>query len=120
MWAPLGPRLPFVWQAQYTEPPGGCGAWAPLAWAPLGPRLPFVGQAQYTEPPGGAAAHGHRWRSCGARGRRWGRGCLLCGRRSTQSLLEELRRVWAPLVPRLPFVWQAQYTELLGGALTPH
>ena len=37
-WVPLGPRLPFVWQAQYTEPLG-----------------PFVWQAQYTEPPGGVA-----------------------------------------------------------------
>ena len=25
-WAPLGPRLPFAWQAQYTEPPGGAAA----------------------------------------------------------------------------------------------
>ena len=49
----------------------------------------------------------------GARGRRWGRGCLSRGRRSTQSLLEELRRAWSPLGPRLPFAWQAQYTDLL-------
>ena len=66
-------------------------------------------------------------------------GCLSCGRRSTQSLLEELRRAWPPLArgclsrgrrstqslleeaarvaaagPRLPFVWQAQCTELPG------
>ena len=39
------------------------------------------------------------WRSCGARGRR----CLSCGRRSAQSLLDELRRAWPPLGPRLPF-----------------
>ena len=39
-----------------------------------------------------------------------------CGRRSTQSLLAELRRVWPPLGPRLAFVWQAQYTEPPGGA----
>ena len=54
------------------------------AWPPLGSELPFVRQAQYTEPPGGAAArvaaaafrvagavHRASWRSCGARGRRW-------------------------------------------------
>ena len=62
------------------------------------------------------AVHRASWRSCGARGRRWGRGCLWRGRRSTQSLLEELRRAWAPLGPRLPFAWQAQYTEPPGGA----
>ena len=42
--------------------------------------------------------------------RRLGRGCLSCGRRSTQSLLKELRSARPPLGPR-PFVWQAQYTE---------
>ena len=40
-----------------------------------------------------------------------GRGYLSRGRRRTQSLLEELRRAWSPLGPRLPFAWQAQYTE---------
>ena len=54
--AAAGPRLPFPWQAQYTEPPGGAavvqytelpgGAAARVAAA--GPRLPFVS--------GGAAA----------------------------------------------------------------
>ena len=156
-----GPRLPFVWQAQCTEPPGRAG---PAA------RLPFVWQAQYTEPPGRAVAHVgaagprlpfvwqaqwqaqcfrvaaavhraswsswpsgaaafrvagavhsllvelwrtwaplgrggcrvaggvHRasWSSCGVRGRRWAAAAFR-GRRSTQSLLVELRRVWAPL-----------------------
>ena len=43
-------------------------------------------------------------------------GCLSRGRCSTQSLLEELRRAWSPLGPRLPFAWQAQYTEPPGGA----
>ena len=57
------------------------------------------------------AVHRASWTSCGARGRRWGRGCLWRGRRSTQSLLDELRRAWPPLGPRLPFAWQAQYTE---------
>ena len=47
--------------------------------------------------------------------RRLGRGCLSCGRRSTQSLLKELRSAWPPLGLR-PFVWQAQYTEPSGGA----
>ena len=80
-----GPRLPFVWQAQY-EPPGRAAARVAAA----GPRLPFVWQAQYTEP---------SWTSRGARGRRWAAaaGCLSCGRRSTQSLQEELGRAWPPL-----------------------
>ena len=190
-----GPRLPFAWQVQYTEPPGGAAARVAVG----GPRLPFAWQAQYTgscgargrrwpaaafcvagavytEPPGRAAArvaaagaaaafrvagavHRASWTSCRACGRRWSRGCLsrgrrstqmvleardcllrgrcsthsflvelrrawpllargclLRGRRSTQSLLDELRRAWPPLGPRLPFAWQAQYTEPPGGA----
>ena len=47
-----GPRLPFAWQAQYTEPPGQAAARVAAA----GPRLAVVWQAQYTETPGGAAA----------------------------------------------------------------
>ena len=39
-----------------------------------------------------------------------GRGCLLCGRRSTQSFLDR----W----PWLPFLWQAQYTEPPGAIIT--
>ena len=129
-WPPLGPRLAFVWQAQYTEPPEGAAARVAAAW----PRLAFVWQAQYTEPRGGAATrvaaawaaagfrvagavHRASWRSCGACGRRLGRGWLSCGRCSTQSLLKELRRAWPPLGPRLAFVWQAQYTEPSGGAV---
>ena len=97
------------------------------AWPPLGLR-PFVWQAQYTEPSGGAAARVAA--AC------MGRGFLSCGRRSTQSLLEELQarvaaawaaaaftflwqahaqsilQAWPPLGPR-PFVWQAQYTQSL-------
>ena len=113
----------------------------PFAWSLLGTRLPFAWQAQHTEPPGGAAARGRRWaaaafrvagaahrtswRNCGAdRGRAarlpfalsygrrsiqslleqlrraWmllGRGCLLCGRRSTQSLLELLSLLMAQI-----------------------
>ena len=52
------------------------------------------------------AVHRASWRSCGAPGRRWGRGCFSRGRRSTQSVLEELRRVWPPLGPWLPFAWR--------------
>ena len=48
-----GPRLPFAWQAQYTEPPGQAAARVAAA----GPRLPFVWQAQYTEPPGRPLCH---------------------------------------------------------------
>ena len=129
-WPPLGPWLPFAWQAQYTQSLLGE---LRRTWPPLGPRLPFAWQAQCTEPPGRAAArvaatgaaaafrvagavHRPPWTSCGTRGRRWGRGCLSRGRRSTQSLLDELRRAWPPLVPRLPFAWQAQYTEPPGRA----
>ena len=95
--------LPFAWQAQYTEPPGGVAARVVARWAAAG----FAWQAQSRELPG----------------------CLSRGRRSTQSLLEELRRTWAPLgrgwlrvagavqrVSWLPFAWQAQYTEPPGGA----
>ena len=102
-WAPLGPRLPFAWQAQYTEPPAGAAA-----------RVGAAGAAAAFCVAG--AVHRASWRSCGARGHRWGRGCLWRGRHSTQSLLEELRHAWAPLGPRLPFAWQAQYTEPPGGA----
>ena len=64
--AAAGPRLPFAWQAQYTEPP----------------HFPFAWRAQYIELPGGAAA---RWPPRA-------RGCLLPGRRSTQSLRTSLVR----------------------------
>ena len=64
--AAAGPRLPFAWQAQYSEPP----------------HFPFAWQAQYIELPGGAAA---RWPPLA-------RDCLLRGRRSTQSLRTSLLR----------------------------
>ena len=185
--------LPFAWQAQYTERPGGvCGArgrrWAAAgfvagavhraSWRSCGARgrrwaaAGFAWQAQYTERPGGAAArvgaagprlasrgrrstqsflaafrvagavHRASWWSCGARGRRWAAarfawqaqyrelpGCLSRGRRSTQSVLAELRCAWAPLgrgwlrvagavqtASWLPFAWQAQYSQRPGGA----
>ena len=41
---------------------------------------------------------------------------MLLGRRSTQSLLTEVRRGLAPQWPRLAFAWQAQYAELVTGA----
>ena len=123
--AAAGPRLPFAWQAQYTEPPH-----FPCAW-----------QAQYIELSGGAVA---RWPPLA-------RGCLLPGRRSTQSVGTSAsalpfcvagavhRASWrscgavAAAGPRLPFAWQAQYieplhfpfawqaqyTELSGGAAGP-
>ena len=56
------------------------------------------------------------WRSCGADWRRRGRGCLLCGRLSTESLLKELWRGLAPPWPRLVVAWQAQYTTPPEGA----
>ena len=91
------PRLLFVWQAQYTEPPEGAAARIVAAVAAA--ALCVAG-----------AVHRASWRSCGADCRRSGRGCSLCGRRSTQSLLKELRRGLSPEWPRLLFVWQAQYT----------
>jgi len=113
-----------VWQAQYTEPSGGaaarvaaacmgrgflsCGrrstqslleelqARVAAAWAAA--AFTFLWQAQYTEHPAGVAA---AWAAA-----------FRVQAQYTQSLLEELRRAWPPLGPRLPFVWQAQYTEL--------
>ena len=54
------------------------------------------------------AVHRAFWRRCGADWRRSGRGYLLRGRRSTESLLKELRRGLAPQWPRLLVAWQAQ------------
>ena len=44
------------------------------------------------------------------------RGWLSCGRRSTQSLLEELLRAWSPLACGWLRCWEGQYTEPPGGA----
>ena len=79
----LGPRLPFAWQAQYTERPGGAAArvvtaeaaaafrvagavhrasavplWEELrrAWPLLARGCLLRGMRMHTEPPGGAAA----------------------------------------------------------------
>ena len=101
-WLPPGLQLAFVWQTQHTGPSGGAAARVVAAWPAAGFRV-------------AGAAHRAFWRSCGARGRRLARGWLSCGTRSTQSLLEELRRAWSPPGPRLAFVWQAQHTEPSGG-----
>ena len=53
--------------------------------------MAFAWQAQYREPPEEAAAR------LVAAGRRWAARWLLRGRRSTESLLEELLRAWWPL-----------------------
>ena len=81
--------LPFAWQAQYTEPPGGAAARVGAA----GPRLPFAWQAQYTEPPKELR------RAWAPLGRGWLR---------VASAIHGAS--W------LPFAWQAQYTEPPGGA----
>ena len=122
-WAPLGPRVAFVWQAQHAEPSGGAAvrvaaAGLRLAFgagrvAAAGLRMVFVWQEHYTEPSGGAAARvaaaGPRlafvWQehytepSGGAAARVAAADCgwLSCGRSTTQSLLAELRRAWRPL-----------------------
>ena len=101
-WSPAGPRLAFVWQAQYTQPSGGAAARVVKSCCARGRRL--------------ASIHRAFWRRCCARGRRLARGWLSCGRRSTHSLLEELLRAWSPPGRRLAFVWQAQYTGPSGGA----
>ena len=101
--SPEWPRLLFVWQAQYTELPEGAAARIVAGVAAA--ALCVAG-----------AVHRASWRSCGADCRRSGRGCSLCGRRSTQSLLKELRRGLSPQWPRLLFVWQAQYTVPPEGA----
>ena len=64
------------------------------------------------------AVHRASWTSCGARGRCWGRGCLSCGRRSTQSLLAELRRAWAPLARGSSQL--ITYQLITAALLTPH
>ena len=93
-WRLLCGRRAFVWQAQYTEPSGGAAARVGVA----GPRLPFVYSSFRVADR----------LLCGRRNtqslleellRAWapGRGWLSCGRRSTQNFLEELLRAWAPL-----------------------
>ena len=132
-----GPRLAFVWEAQYTAPSGGAGArvgaagpWLAFVWqaqyteslleelvrAWAGPRLACVWQAQYTEPSGGAPLT---------------RGSLSCGRRSAAARVGAAGRwlasMWQCTEPFagagarvgaagmwLPFVWQTQYSETSG------
>ena len=101
-WRSCGARGPAGGAAARV---GAGGAWLPymrgrrntqsLYWRSCGARgrrwpaaALYAWQAQYTEPPGGAAAR------VGAAGPRLP---YMRGRRSTQSLLAELRRAWAPL-----------------------
>jgi len=79
---PHGPRVDFVWQARYTES-GGVAARVVAGWPAVGVRM-------------AGAVHRACWRSCCARGRRLARGWRSCGRRSIQSLLEELLRARSP------------------------
>ena len=85
--------LAFAWQAQYAELPEGAAARIVAGVAAAGSCV-------------AGAVHRASWRSCGADTRRRGR-----GRRSTQSLLKELRRGYSPPWPR-----QTQYTEPPEGA----
>ena len=101
--SPAGPRLLFAWQTQYTEPREGAAARIVAGWA----AAPLCVAD---------AVHRASWRSCGADCRRLGRGSSLPGRRSTQSLVKELRRGLSPAGPRLLFAWQTQYTEPPEGA----
>ena len=141
-WAPLGRAVVFAWQAQYREPPEGAAArlvaagrrWAVRwllrgrrsiesllkellrAWSPLGAAGPCGGFCV------AGAVQRASWTSFCALRRRWaqlGPPRFLCGRRSTESLLEELLRAWSPrgaAGPRFAAVWQAQYREPSGGA----
>ena len=101
--APQWPRLLVAWQAQYREPPEGAAARIGAAVAAAACCV-------------AGAVRRACYRSCGADWRRSGRGCLLCGRRSTESLLKELRRGLAPPWSRLVVARQAQYTTPPEGA----
>ena len=101
--APQWPRLLVAWQAQYREPPEGAAARIGAAVAAAACCV-------------AGAVRRACYRSCGADWRRSGRGYLLRGRRSAESLLKELRRGLAPPWPRPLVVWQAQYTEPPEGA----
>ena len=110
-WSPAGPRLAFVWQAQYTGPAGGAAARVVAAWPAAGVQVAGGVHRACCCARGRRLARG--WLSCGrritqslgaaARGR-LARGWLSCGRRITQCLLEELLRAWSPPGPRLAFV----------------
>ena len=84
---------------------------SPLITAPLlrGQQTAFLvaGAAPHNSFKAPHTSSTHMFESCG---------CLSGGRRSTQSVLEELRRAWPAVGPRLLFAWQAQYTERPGGA----
>ena len=54
----------------------------------VGVALPFAWHAQCTKP---------SWGSCGGRRRRWGHGCLWCGKRSTESIQRSCGAARAPV-----------------------
>ena len=105
--------LPFVWQAQYTELPGQAAARVAAA----GPRLPVVSLITHHSSLHHALITSHSSHHS-------------CGWRSTQSLLEELRRVagavrraLAAAGPRLPFMargrrWPAAAFRVAGAVHT--
>jgi len=97
-----------VWKAQYTELPGGAAALV----CDTGDRAAFGVAGTVHRPHPEELRHSTKYtESLGELRRAWASRCLSRGRRSAQTVLEELRRAWAPLGPRVPFVWQAQYTE---------
>jgi hypothetical protein len=59
------------------------------------------------------AVHRACWRSCCARGRRLARGCLSCGKGSTQGLLEELQRKWSLQEEKKAAIAKADMTAFL-------
>ena len=139
--AAAGPRLPFSWQAQYTELPGCVSrgrrstqsllAELRRAWPPLGRGCLSRGrrstQSFLAAFRVAGAVHRASWRSCGARGRRWAAAAFLVA--GAVHRASWLRFAWqaqyteppagaaarvAAAGPRLPFSWQVQYTELPG------
>ena len=129
-----GPQTAFAWQAQYTEPPGGAAArvvaaGAAAATSLITAQLININHLTYhSTTHHSSTSHTslitsslltaplHHIITAQLTTAPWSSDCLSRGRRSTQSLLEELRRAWSPLGPRLPFAWQAQFTEPPGRA----
>ena len=66
--AAAGPRLPFVWQAQYTEPPVRAARWPAAAFrvACRHSTQSFLAAFRVA-----GAVHRASWTSCGARGNGW-------------------------------------------------
>jgi len=113
-WAAVGFH---VAGAVYTEPSGGAGAHVGAA----GPRLAFVWQAQYTEPSlgrgwlscGTRSTQSLRWAAAGFRVAGAVHQSFL---EKLACAWAPLGRVWL-LCGRRAFVGKAQYTEPRGGAL---